>query len=100
MASGTLVYVPDEALTWAPAELVSQTEGGVVVRLHTVDGRLRSNGEPYELNKDTEIVLQNTGPDGSPDNSPVPDLTTLGHLHEASILYSLRSRHEKLIPYT
>ena len=97
---GTLVYVPDDALAWTPAELVERAEdGSAVVRLHTIDGVPRP-GATANLKPDSPISLQNDGSDGRPEKEPASDLTTLGHLHEASILYNLRKRHSSLQPYT
>lgn len=99
--AGSLVYIPDEKLTWAPAELLSRSEDVVQVRVHNVNGRPKQGeGSEIVLKADTEVVLQNVGSDGMPDQTVVSDLTSLGHLHEASILYSLRRRHGELVPYT
>ena len=102
MAAGTLVYVPDDTLAWSPAELIERTsDGSAVIRLHTIDGAPRpgSNGT-ITLKPESPISLQNVGSDGRPEATPASDLTTLGHLHEASILYNLRKRHGNLQPYT
>jgi myosin heavy subunit len=100
MSGGTLVYVPDDALAWTPAELVERAEdGSAVVRLHTIEGVPRS-AATVTLKPDSPISLQNVGSDGRPEKDPAADLTTLGHLHEASILYNLRKRHGSLQPYT
>ena len=100
-AAGTLVYVPDKALAWCPAELIERSEdGGAVVRLHTVDGQQRPTDETLTLMAEAPTPLQNVASDGRPEAAGAPDLTALGHLHEASILYNLRKRHGDLQPYT
>ena len=100
MTDGSFVFVRDEALVWTPARQLSKSNEEIEVQLLSVDGRLRSNGESFRLTSDAEVLLQNLGSDGQPDQGLIPDLTILGHLHEASILYSIRRRHEQLIPYT
>lgn len=95
----TLVYVPDSSIEWAPAELVEKSEddNSITVKLFDVNGKLILSSQTLS---NVETPLQNLDKFGKPDVGCVDDLTDLGHLHEASILYSLRRRHQQNHPYT
>ena len=101
------VYVPDAASVWVPAEVIG-AEGASV----TVDVRRPDPGHALESEKTglerVEVALK--PPYGSAAELPLQneglgdegatDMVSLDYLHEASVLYNLRTRYFKLLPYT
>ena len=85
------VYVRDDKLVWVPAEILTKYND------QTVKVRTTHKAEPFivELRdyRGLELPKYSTKPDED-------DLADLEHLHEASILHTLRVRNEAGKPYT
>jgi len=96
-SASTLVYVPDAANEWAPAEVLGQTAAGLRIQRFLPSGAVA--GPPEDLPASTPTLLQNIS-EGAAAQEGEPDMTALGQLHEAAILYNLRKRHATLHPYT
>jgi myosin-5 len=102
------IFIPDKELVWVSASSLYESSPGN----HEVDitdedfpeSRANSRRKAVKLSDAKDILgyaldsfpLQNegVGPTG------VDDMTSLGYLHEASILDNLRRRHKKNLPYT
>lgn len=115
MAEGAKVYVRDPHYSWIPATIESPEDDKmrvkVAVRLpkdwdsHTVvaTGRGANNMKMDRLVKlseypNNELPLQNLDKEGTV--SGKNDMADLANLHEASILFNLKSRHSNGCPYT
>lgn len=115
MAEGAKVYVRDPHYSWIPATIESlgddKTRLKVKVRLpkdwdsHTViaTGRGTNNMKMDRLVKlseypNNELPLQNLDKEGTVAGKN--DMADLANLHEASILFNLKSRHSNGCPYT
>lgn len=89
------IYITSEATSWIPAKLLSCTDTHATVKI-TGSGKT----EVVEL-KDypsNTLPLQNVDENG--DLKEVEDMVDLPYLHEAAILYNLKHRHTKGLPYT
>ncbi|CAH0476498.1 unnamed protein product [Peronospora belbahrii] len=117
--AGTKCYVPDETYVWLPAQILREIksidsktpEKTLVLRVFPPPG------DPDAFVSDEELVLdfndskvknlleiyqleslpyqnENLGPEG------IEDMTTLNYLHEAAILYNVKSRFLQKLPYT
>lgn len=110
------VYIKDATYAWLPAEILSNNAQGddtvpVRITLPADWGSCTSSPNHSSLQRytHTQMVrlsdyahnyppLQNLGEDGKfLDKS---DLADLPHLHEAAILYNLKDRHKRGVPYT
>ena len=115
MAEGAKVYVRDPHYAWIPATIESPEDDKmrvkVAVRLpkdwesHTVvaTGRGANNMKMDRLVKlseypNNELPLQNLDKEGTVAGKN--DMADLANLHEASILFNLKSRHSNGCPYT
>jgi myosin heavy subunit len=117
------VYVRDEHYGWLPARILSSEDETKVVNVEvTVPVIVPRNADSSDEQTDTipddcafsyvkqerkiqlkdyeaeTLPLQNM--DESGNGIVVPDMCDLPSLHEAAILYNLKSRHEALSPYT
>lgn len=117
------VYIKDENYGWLPARILSSDDAKKIVSVEVTvpvpsnagsksgEDETDATAEEYGFTytKETRTVqlkdydsgslpLQNI--DESGNNIVVPDMCDLPSLHEAAILYNLKSRHESLSPYT
>jgi myosin-5 len=103
---GADVYYPSEEEVWAEARVADYDQGSEVVTVTDNDGKshsldLKSKALLRKLvgedsSGTVSLPLQNVdaGPTG------VEDMTTLNYLHEAAILYNVRTRFLAQCPYT
>lgn len=106
------VYIKDDEYHWVPALLIHQTaeEATVAVGIHENESQI--TGDYGDSVQDTTkrtvkladypnraLPLQNTATRNKEANT-VHDMIELSFLHEASILYNLKSRHAQAMPYT
>lgn len=114
--SDQYVYVLDKDYAWIPALLVDQTKDQATVSVmeysneHEITGSNNVNDDGGRRKKKTVTVnlkdypngtlpLQNVSADGAV--HAVPDMIELSFLHEAAILYNLKTRHvHQSLPYT
>ena len=97
MADRASIYVQDDRLVWAPATVLQQNAGTLVVKARRPANDAPLDRCPYvELQTEGDastLPQQNT-------QSNVEDLVALDRLHEASVLWCLRERFFKGKPYT
>lgn len=118
MSNQTGVYIKDEEHGWIPATVASYNEKGdqATVSIDSIYSTASNttDTEPttpttatatatkrvIHLNQyeDNTLPLQNVNVNGEP--IIISDMCDLPSLHEAAILYNLKSRHEDLKPYT
>jgi len=106
MSTQTGIFVKDKDFGWLPANVISHEDqnGTVKVAVSTPDqnaGLDQVKEERTVKLKDYEantLPLQNMDEGGNV--IVVPDMCDLPSLHEAAILYNLKSRHETYKPYT
>lgn len=106
------VYIRDDKYHWIPALLVDHTteEAKVSVGIYLQESELTGGGGAMDQSRKTEtrtvrladyannsLPLQNVL-DGRVKG--VDDMIELSFLHEAAILYNLKSRHVESLPYT
>ena len=122
---GARVYIQDDIYSWLPGELVdtitedSKTASVAVTlpadwRRHTYapdhkslrQGTLeRGAGGRYLRNvcladyDEGRLPLQNVD-EGTGEIAGKSDIADLPHLHEAAVLYNLKDRHSRAVPYT
>ena len=108
------IYIPHRSEAWAPATLVKFSRGKTATVI--VDG---DNHEPITISLDEEmagILRAATGDDQDnvcsdsvpfpiqstrlDNDTSVPDMANLEHLHEPAILHNVRARFLGQIPYT
>ncbi|EQC36789.1 hypothetical protein SDRG_05622 [Saprolegnia diclina VS20] len=112
MVPGALCYVPDEVDVWLPAEVVGQKAGTkqITCKVWTVDGHVEERvvdlddkktralmsgkGEAMDAVDTLPFQNENVGDDG------IEDMITLNYLHEAAILYNVKKRFLRELPYT
>uniref|UniRef100_A0A7S4VR71 Myosin motor domain-containing protein n=1 Tax=Ditylum brightwellii TaxID=49249 RepID=A0A7S4VR71_9STRA len=107
------VFITDDKFTWLPAKLtkpVGIEDNTATVELDipgdwsksTVDGETVDRNEIREVNlkdyPDYELPKQNI--DRSGKLLAEEDMSDLPNLHEASVLYNLKDRHYRNLPYT
>ena len=97
MAERASIYVQDDRLVWAPATVLQQNAGTLVVKARRPANDASLESCPYvELQTEGDastLPQQNT-------QSNVEDLVALDRLHEASVLWCLRERFFRGKPYT
>mmetsp|Transcript_43555 Transcript_43555/g.52790 ORF Transcript_43555/g.52790 Transcript_43555/m.52790 type:complete len:360 (-) Transcript_43555:80-1159(-) len=102
--SSTQVYIRDKAHGWLPADVVSSDAKTANVKIYYPAG----DDEEFSDRKDAVVKLKDY-PDGnlplqnvneSGNLIEMADMCDLPYLHEAAILFNLRARHKKKIPYT
>mmetsp|Transcript_12318 Transcript_12318/g.29308 ORF Transcript_12318/g.29308 Transcript_12318/m.29308 type:complete len:1160 (+) Transcript_12318:158-3637(+) len=104
------VYVRSDEFAWIPARLVSQDKDTAKVAIPQYDNEeaIMSDGGEGAVGFKSAVVklkdypnhtlpLQNTGKDGK--LMEVDDMVDLPYLHEAAILFNLKHRHVKALPY-
>ena len=107
MSNAARVFVPDKERVWVPAELLSSDGASVTVDVlrPSADGPLEGSSTVKETvtlaleapyGDASALPLQNEGlgPEGA------TDMVSLDYLHEASVLYNLRTRYFRELPYT
>ena len=97
MADRASIYVQDDRLVWAPATVLQQAAGKLVVK-----ARRPANDAPLESCPYVELQTEGDASTLPQQNTPatVEDLVALDRLHEASVLWCLRERFFKGKPYT
>ncbi|KAJ1447952.1 P-loop containing nucleoside triphosphate hydrolase protein, partial [Pelagophyceae sp. CCMP2097] len=102
----TRVYIPDAAAVWLPAEIISVGTDGLL----SVDAVYADDDEDEDAAQKKRVSkmpgvdgkgvdalpMQNEA--GSPEGAA--DMCSLGYLHEAAVLYNLRRRYFRELPYT
>mmetsp|Transcript_24855 Transcript_24855/g.71869 ORF Transcript_24855/g.71869 Transcript_24855/m.71869 type:complete len:1419 (-) Transcript_24855:699-4955(-) len=110
--SSTCVYVRDDAHGWLPANVLSYDTAAqtakVVVTIPSSTVGASSASSPATTTEERQIdlasydsqtlPLQNVDENGRP--IVRDDMCDLPSLHEAAILYNLRARHHRCLPYT
>jgi len=104
------VYIRSEEFAWVPARLVSQDKDTAKVAIPQYESEefIMSDGGKGAVGFKSAVVklkdypnhtlpLQNTGKDGA--LMEVDDMVDLPYLHEAAILFNLKARHVKALPY-
>ncbi|RHY31310.1 hypothetical protein DYB32_003604 [Aphanomyces invadans] len=112
MVPGAKCYVPDEKDVWLPAEVIGQTPGTkeIKCKVWLVDGSteervvnlddkrtralMSGKGESTDSVDTLPFQNENVGEEG------IEDMITLNYLHEAAILYNVKTRFLKELPYT
>ncbi|CAK4639010.1 unnamed protein product [Aphanomyces euteiches] len=112
MVPGAKCYVPDEKDVWLPAEVIGQksgtkqitckvwlTDGTTEERLVDLDDKktralMSGKGESTDNVETLPFQNENVGEEG------IEDMITLNYLHEAAILYNVKTRFLKELPYT
>ncbi|OQR99075.1 myosin-like protein [Achlya hypogyna] len=112
MVPGAQCYVPDETDVWLPAEVIGQKPGTkqITCKVWTTDGRteervvdledkktralMSGKGEAMDSVDTLPFQNENVGEDG------IEDMITLNYLHEAAILYNVKKRFLRELPYT
>ena len=105
MESGAKVFVPDADFAWLPATVLDEDGGDVRVRVDGVpeDEGMAEGGEERVIG---ESALADAGLEALPLQNDdagaegVQDMARLNYLHEAALLYNLRTRHANDLPYT
>ena len=97
MADRASIYVQDDRLVWAPATVLQQDAGTLVVK-----ARRPANDASLESCPYVELQTEGDASTLPQQNTPaiVEDLVALDRLHEASVLWCLRERFFKGKPYT
>ena len=104
--SSTCVYVRDDAHGWLPANVLSydtaKQTAKVVVTIPSSSGADANSTEERDVDlasyDSQTLPLQNVDENGRPIIRE--DMCDLPSLHEAAILYNLRARHHRCLPYT
>jgi len=104
------VYVRSDEFAWIPARLVSQDKdtAKVAIPQYEAEEFIMSDGGKAAVGFKSAVVklkdypnhqlpLQNTGKDGT--LMEVDDMVDLPYLHEAAILFNLKARHVRALPY-
>lgn len=104
------VYVRSDEFAWIPARLVSQDKDTAKVAIPQYESEefIMSDGGKGAVGFKSAVVklkdypnhtlpLQNTGKDGA--LMEVDDMVDLPYLHEAAILFNLKARHVRALPY-
>ena len=106
----TYVYLLDSEKSWIPAQILERNDTDHNVKLNIPQykdeqsivcdgGRSARRFEKLIVDTSTqELPLQNVDNDGN--LQVVEDMVDLPFLHEAAILYNLKARHSKSLPYT
>ncbi|RLN78153.1 hypothetical protein BBJ28_00007988, partial [Nothophytophthora sp. Chile5] len=118
LVAGTKCYVPDETFVWLPAQILREEKSAdpkrpektLVLRVFPPPGE-SADGQEQERVLDfndakVKTLMQslqleslpyqneNLGPEG------IEDMTALNYLHEAAILYNVKKRFLRQLPYT
>eukprot|EP00592_Proboscia_alata_P008371 CAMPEP_0194358204 /NCGR_PEP_ID=MMETSP0174-20130528/5497_1 /TAXON_ID=216777 /ORGANISM="Proboscia alata, Strain PI-D3" /LENGTH=1339 /DNA_ID=CAMNT_0039128457 /DNA_START=62 /DNA_END=4081 /DNA_ORIENTATION=+ len=99
--STSSVYITDKENSWIPANVLSRDEGTatVTVSYHPFDSNERKQKTVKLADYPSNILpLQNVNENGI--LMDMPDMVDLPYLHEPAILFNLKARHEKKMPYT
>eukprot|EP00522_Entomoneis_paludosa_P018802 CAMPEP_0172440310 /NCGR_PEP_ID=MMETSP1065-20121228/970_1 /TAXON_ID=265537 /ORGANISM="Amphiprora paludosa, Strain CCMP125" /LENGTH=1156 /DNA_ID=CAMNT_0013189097 /DNA_START=168 /DNA_END=3638 /DNA_ORIENTATION=- len=109
-ATSGMIYVFDKELAWVPARLVSQDGDNAVVSIPTYADEaaiLTDGGKGAKSWREEKISLKNYPGKQFPLQNikggklvEVQDMVDLPFLHEAAILFNLKARHIKALPYT
>jgi len=91
------VYINDEELGWIPGRLTSSTSTFAKVEVNK-NNTLETVQVCLVDYPSSSLPLQNVNVNGK--LQEVADMVDLPFLHEAGILYNLKSRHERSQPYT
>ncbi|OQR97115.1 myosin [Thraustotheca clavata] len=112
MVPGAQCYVPDETEVWLPAQVIGQKPGSkqITCKVWLSDGKteerivdlddkktrtlMSGKGEAMENIDTLPFQNDNVGEDG------IEDMITLNYLHEAAILYNIKKRFLRELPYT
>ncbi|CAK4069607.1 unnamed protein product [Aphanomyces euteiches] len=106
---GTLCYVPDEAEAWLPAQVISHnpSKKQVDVKVFVTPQKTETRTVDFGDKKTLALMSGKGQSDASIDTLPVQnettnveDMITLNYLHEAAILYNVKTRFLALQPYT
>ncbi|VEU39398.1 unnamed protein product [Pseudo-nitzschia multistriata] len=110
MGEGADVYIRDDEHAWVPARVVESdgTTAKVAVPQYACEEEITSDGGKAATGFKTAEVklkdyhsgvlpLQNVNESGT--LIEVNDMVDLPYLHEAAILYNLKSRHVRALPY-
>ncbi|KAH9092469.1 hypothetical protein Ae201684P_008145 [Aphanomyces euteiches] len=109
MMPGTLCYVPDEAEAWLPAQVISHnpSKKQVDVKVFVTPQKTETRTVDFGDKKTLALMSGKGQSDASIDTLPVQnettnveDMITLNYLHEAAILYNVKTRFLALQPYT
>lgn len=111
MGGQPFVYILSKEFAWAPAQLEKQEGMKATVKVPTYSseqaivcdggrGAKKSESKVVDLKQYTANVLPLQNVDDNGDLIEFPDMVELPYLHEAGILYNLKSRHMKGKPYT
>jgi len=111
MGEGADVYIHSEEHAWIPARIVEQNETTAKVAIpqyNSEEAMICDGGKSAVGFKSATVQLkdyahnilplQNIGSDGGLEE--VEDMVNLPYLHEAAILYNLKSRHMAAKPYS
>jgi len=97
--SSSCVYVADKKHAWLPGNVVSYSDDGkATVKVHYPDNRTAESTVKLSDYPNKALPLQNVDEGGN--LIVLEDMVDLPSLHEAAILYNLKSRHEGMKPYT
>jgi myosin-5 len=103
------VYVRDKKYQWVPALLIDQTKTEATVSVAQYNNETEITGDNDHCNNTTKLTvklkdypnkalpLQNLV---NGQVKQVADMIDLSFLHEAAILYNIKTRHIKSMPYT
>jgi len=105
------VYIRSKEFAWIPARMVEQDEttAKVAIPQYETEEDIKSDGGKGAIGFKSAVVqlkdyaanvlpLQNVGPDGT--LTEVNDMVDLPYLHEAAILFNLKSRLAIGLPYS
>lgn len=96
-ATSNLVYVYDLEDGWIEARLIEQNGADAQVEVD-VDGSKQMCTVDLKQYPEQVLPLQNVDENGK--LTTVEDMVDLPYLHEAAILYNLKDRHLRCLPYT
>ncbi|KAF0699307.1 Aste57867_10097 [Aphanomyces stellatus] len=109
MVPGTLCYAPDEVEAWLPAQVISHNAAKkqIEVKVFVTPQKTQERVVDFTDKKTLALMNGKGQPDASVDTLPVQndvqnvdDMITLNYLHEAAILYNVKTRFLAQLPYT
>jgi myosin-5 len=100
MSGESCVYLQDKDNGWLPAHVLKQDGDVVNVRVFSVDETETVGERAISLKDYPNGALPFQNVDASGNLMEMADMVDLPSLHEAAILYNLRTRHLDHKPYT